>query len=241
MSDQRSALLDHLPAIYREEPFLAQFLRAFEALLFKGPADDPKIRDGIVNPEPYSLEGAINQIAACFDPRRARKEFLPWLASWTAFALRFDLTEDQQREFIGQALSLYRSRGTKGNLQALLQIFTKAIAKPDVCESDVELERVLPPEVPKAERETLLESIENPHFFVVVVRLGPASLETPRQIEIATAIVELEKPAHTDFKLALVFLTGMSFTHHPDGSDGGAGLRIGIDTILGTRGDGHGR
>jgi phage tail-like protein len=237
MSDQPCALLDYLPAPYREDPFLGQFLRAFEALLFRGGKDKPT--GGKIALKPYSLEGAVDQIAACFDPRSAREEFLPWLASWTAFALRFDLTTDQQRDFIARALSLYRRRGTKGNLETLLQTFTKATAKPDVCESRNELENVLPKEL--TERERLLGSVANPHFFVVVVRLGPASSETQRQIEIATAIVQFEKPAHTDFTLVPVFLTGMSFTHNLDGSPGGPGLRIGIDTILGTRGDGHGR
>ena len=116
-----SSLFVYLPAIYREEPFLGGFLVAFEQLLF-------------------GLEWTVADIASCFRPRardgevgEAPAQFLRWLASWTAFSLRFDLDETQQRDFIARIIPLYRHRGTKQNLEDLLSIFT--IGRPTITEA----------------------------------------------------------------------------------------------------------
>jgi hypothetical protein len=124
-----SSLLQYLPAIYQnpEEPFLGRFLLAFEKLMFGR-------NDGVVLPttgdEPPALERTIANIASYFVPKATNDhpqtpdDFVPWLASWTAFTLRFDLQE-QQRDFIQRVISLYRTRGTKQNLVDLLRIFTR--------------------------------------------------------------------------------------------------------------------
>lgn len=145
-------LLNYLPAIYREDPFLGHFLRAFEKLLFgrddkKPPAGFPPtdfpptdfprtgnaearepVRDHTVDPDltaaPLALERTIKGIATYFDPYCTPKEFLPWLASWTAFSLRADLGPVKERHFIARTISLYRRRGTGQNLADLLSIFT---------------------------------------------------------------------------------------------------------------------
>lgn len=98
-------LPSYLPAIYRDDPFLGQYLWAFERVLL-------------------DLETQIGSLANTFDPNAAREDFLPWLASWVAFTLRADLEPDQQRAFLAQIVPLYRRRGTKQNLQQLLHIFT---------------------------------------------------------------------------------------------------------------------
>lgn len=98
-------LPSYLPAIYRDDPFLGQYLWAFEQVLL-------------------GLEAQIANLAAVFDPKQAPEDFLPWLSTWVAFTLRADLDPVQQQQFLAQIVPLYRRRGTKQNLQDLLFIFT---------------------------------------------------------------------------------------------------------------------
>jgi phage tail-like protein len=95
-----------LPAIYREDPFLARYLWAFEQALL-------------------DVEQRIDGLAKYFDPTETPTEFLPWLSSWVAFTMRADLGESQQRRFLARIAPLYRRRGTLQNLQELLTIFTR--------------------------------------------------------------------------------------------------------------------
>jgi phage tail-like protein len=214
-------LINYLPAIYTEDPFLAQFLKAFEKvlLLTNDAMPLPKPRDD-VKFQSQGLEEAIANIAVFFDPQQTPEEFLPWLASWTAFSLRADLTLKQQRDFIGKIIPLYRRRGTKENLQQLLEIFT--LGKPTVEESGV------------AELQIGVNSTVGvdtylgggpPHFFrvtVVLPQLEAAKLE--RQLEITRGLIELEKPAHTYYELQPIFPSMQIKVHST----------VGVDTLLGT-------
>jgi phage tail-like protein len=185
-------LLALLPAIYSEDPFLGQYLAPFEQTL-------------------GDLEQRIDTIAQFFDPMTPVQdpEFLPWLASWMAFTLRADLDRDKQRAFLANVIPLYRSRGTKGNLQNLLSIFTRGTtgAPPIVTENQTD------------------SGAEAPHFFHVKIALArgtPDFLLT--QDAIAKALIELEKPAHTTYTLETVFPTMQV----------GKFSTVGIDTLLGT-------
>lgn len=120
-----SSLMQYLPAIYQDDPFLGQFLLAFEKILLGR-------EDGVALPQP-GLEHTIANISGYLDPLRAPEAFLPWLSSWTAFTLRADLDLAKQREFLANIIPLFRWRGTKKHLQELLKIFT--ISVPDIVES----------------------------------------------------------------------------------------------------------
>jgi phage tail-like protein len=96
----------YLPAIYREDPFLARYLWAFEQALVE-------------------IEQRIDGLARFFDADATDAEFLPWLSSWVAFTLRPDFGLTQQRRFLARIAPLYRRRGTLQNLQELLTIFTR--------------------------------------------------------------------------------------------------------------------
>jgi phage tail-like protein len=204
---QPISLLDYLPAIYREEPFLGCFLRAFEEL-FSG------------------LEEKVADIATFFDPFKTRADFLPWLASWTAFSLRFDLDETQQRAFVANIIPLYRERGTKRSLERLLEIFT--VGTPTITEA-ASLAALQIGKHSTVGIDTTLGG-GAPHFFSVTVRLP--KWQKPeiqlRQIAIADALIELEKPAHTYFELKPEF-PSMQI---------GVTSTIGKDTLLGTIPDG---
>jgi phage tail-like protein len=98
-------LPSYLPTIYRDDPFLGQYLWAFEQVLL-------------------GLEAQIGNLATVFDPTQAPEDFLPWLSTWVAFTLRADLEPAQQQQFLARIVPLYRRRGTTQNLQDLLFIFT---------------------------------------------------------------------------------------------------------------------
>jgi phage tail-like protein len=173
-------LPSYLPAIYREQPFVGQYLWAFEQVLL-------------------DLEQQIGSIASIFDPQETREEFLPWLSSWVAFTLRQDLDTEQQRRFLARIIPLYRRRGTLKNLQDLLSIFTTGV--PAIVESS------------------------DPHHFHATLRHTPAEPdELLREISIAHALIDLEKPAHTFYDVDFLFPTmQIGVTSH-----------IGVDTLLGT-------
>lgn len=213
-SDVRSPsrLLQYLPAIYHEDPFLGQFLLAFEKVLLG--------RDDEVDFPPKGLEEIIDGLATLFEPMETPEAFLSWLAGWTALSLRADLEVSKQREFIANIVQLYRWRGTKQNLQNLLSIFTVGIPKVT--------------EVSKAEFQINVHSKIGedtyigggaPHFFRVTIALPRATTGVQeRQMEIARALIELEKPAHTVYEATFEF-PSMRI---------GKYSTVGVDTLLGT-------
>ncbi|MEP6620355.1 MAG: phage tail protein [bacterium] len=151
------------------------------------------------------LEQSIGNLATLFDPAETRDEFLPWLSSWVAFTLRADLLPAQQRAFIARIVPLYRRRGTKQNLQDLLSIFTRGV--PTIAEDD---------------------DTGVPHHFRITMRLPQAAPDVLlRQIAIAHALIDLERPAHTFYDLDLQFPTMQI----------GVTSTIGVDTLLGTGAD----
>jgi phage tail-like protein len=207
-----SSLLEYLPAIYQEEPFVGQFLSAAEKILFGR-------SDGVTFPV-KGLEEIISGLAGLFDPIQTPREFLSWLAEWTALSLRADLDETKQRNFIARIVQLYRRRGTKKNLQDLLAIFTVGI--PAVTEAGGAESQI-------AVHSTIGQDIYlgggPPHFFHVTISLPRAAPEAQtRQLEIAHALIELEKPAYTTYKLDVVF-PSMQI---------GVYSTVGVDTLLGT-------
>jgi phage tail-like protein len=211
-------LLSYLPEIYQTDPFIGKFLLAFEKVLFQ------------------ELEQTIADVANLFDPventplphqtiQRTPTDFLPWLASWTAFSLRADLDEEIQRQFIANIVKHYQLRGTKENLQELLQIFVKG--KPTITETAVSEFQI--GKYSTIGKDTYLQG-GPPHFFTVTIVLAETLLGNPqdlaRQLEIANALIQLEKPAHTDYELIPIYPGTIQI-----------GIRnssiLGVNTILG--------
>jgi len=201
-----SRLLDELPAIFRQDPFLGQFLLAFEKVLVG-------IADGVAMPDVgaatlgLGLEDQIAGLSHYFDPARTPADFLPWLAGWVALTFRADLDETRRRDFLARIVQRYRRRGTRQNLEELLAIFT--VGTPTVTEDDA------------------------PYSFTVTIRLPPQSAFSghpeaypafiDRQIGIARALIEAEKPAHTTYQLVPVFPSLQIGVHST----------VGVDTLLG--------
>jgi phage tail-like protein len=207
-----SSYLQNLPAIFSEYPFLGRYLLAFEQIL-------TGLTETGIEQQP-SLEEIIGSISTLFDPRETRSEFLPWLASWVALGLRADWTEAQKRDFLSNIVRLYQQRGTRENLSELLRIYTglspviSGTAENDIqigVHSTIGLDTQIGGGIP--------------HFFTVTVTMpnpDPATLQ--RQHQIATALIELQKPAHTDYQLEILFNTMQI----------GARSTIGLDTLLGS-------
>jgi phage tail-like protein len=156
-----TSVVDHLPAVYRDDPFLGAFLGAFEHVL-------------------AGLDARIDDVPRYFDPATTDAEFLPWLSSWVALTLRADWDEATQRNFLQQVVPLYGMRGTRHGLQRILELYT---------DQNVEI----------------IDDFDAvPHYFQVQLTLpeaDPGLLRRKQQI--ARAIIDQEKPAHTFYALRL--------------------------------------
>lgn len=174
-----SSYLDYLPAVFREDPFAGQFLLAFEAVLTGA--------DGV-----EGLEQTIGRVADYLDPRTTPENFLPWLAGWVALSLRADWDADTKRGFIREVVPLYRQRGTLAGLQRMLEIYLRP-AGDQVTRDDV----------------VIFDEFDEPaHFFQVQLTLSDANpLRLRATQEIARAIIDREKPAHTFYALKVVIPT----------------------------------
>ena len=148
--------------------------------------------------DPYasqpSLEGYIDTLHTYFQPlgdttegsgeaNATPSEFLPWLASWVALSLRDDWSEDFKRRFMSRIVPLYRHRGTKAGLKELLELYTN-------------------------ETVNIYEFEHPPHYFQVEMTLSVQDRSVLRRTQqIARAILEQEKPAHTFYSLQILIPT----------------------------------
>lgn len=179
MNGDLSGYLDHLPAVFREDPFAGRFLLAFEAVLSG--------RDGV-----EGLEQIAGRIADHFDPGTTPDDFLPWLAGWVALSLRADWDPATKRGFIQEIVPLYRKRGTLAGLKRMLEIYLRPLGD-EVSRDDV----------------VIFDEFETPaHYFQVQLKLTIADPVLLRRTqEIARAIIDQEKPAHTFYALNVLIPT----------------------------------
>jgi phage tail-like protein len=209
-----SSFLRHLPSIFSDDPtqFLGRFLLPFEQILTGLDGGEPVPAEG--------LEETIAGIAALFDPHTTREDFLPWLAGWVALGLRADWTVAQKRDFVAKIVPLYRRRGTKENLAELLKIYT-GLAPVITSGADTEFQIGVHSTIGK---DMWLDGSPPHRFHVGVTMPNPDPQTLQRQYQIASALIELQKPAHTTFDLEIVFTTMQI----------GVRSTIGRDTLLGS-------
>ncbi len=157
------------------------------------------------------LETAIGGLADYLDPATTRADFLPWLAGWVTLTLRADWDEQTRRSFIAQIVPLYRLRGTKAGLVRMLKLYT-------------------------TEPVEIYDTFDNlPYFFEVRLTLSeadPALLQTKQQI--ARAIIDQEKPAHTFYALQVAVPTMRLVSEALHERTGAPLLILGENTLLGT-------
>ena len=187
MASAVSRYLDHLPAVFQDDPFLGRFLLAFERVLSGRPEPDPS---GLPMTVAAGLEQILDRIQTYFDPARTPPDFLPWLADWVATSLREDWDTTTRRRFLAHVVPLYQRRGTKQALQQLLQIYLD------------------PTNDPPATNVEILDSDPTfpPRYFQVRFTVSERdSRVLARRAEVATAIIDREKPAHTFYGLHINF------------------------------------
>ncbi len=157
------------------------------------------------------LETTIDGIAEYFDPENTVRDFLPWLAGWVSLTLRADWDEDTKRDFIGEIVPLYRLRGTREGLRRMLWQYTKE-----------------PVEV--------YDPLERPDFFfevkITLVTKDPAVLRA--KADIARAIIDQEKPAHTFYALQVAVPSMRLVSEEQHKEFGWDKLFLGKNTTLGT-------
>ncbi|MFY1671336.1 phage tail protein [Plantactinospora sp. WMMB334] len=204
-----SRYLDHLPAMFRGDPFAGRFLLAFEAVLTG--------RDDV-----DGLEQLIERSARYLDPMETDEDFLPWLAGWVALSLRADWDVARKKGFIREVVPLYRQRGTLAGLRRMLEIYLNPLADQVTREDVVILDRFDAPD----------------HYFQVQLTLGDSDPVGLRRVqEVARAIIDREKPAHTFYALKVVVPTMRIVSEELKEREGGRPERLvlGVNTLLGTR------
>jgi len=99
----QSSYLEHLPAFFRDDEFMGQFLLIFESIM-------------------KPIENTVDNVALYFDPLMTPEPLLPWLAWWVDLTLDPTWPEERRRELVSSAAELYRWRGTKRGLTEYLRI-----------------------------------------------------------------------------------------------------------------------
>ena len=151
------------------------------------------------------------------DHNRAPPEFLAWLAGWVALTLRDDWTDDHKRKFIAKAVQLYRLRGTKAGVTQFVQTYTGG-PPVEIFEESTEFQVGVHSRIGV---DTIIDG-GLPFFFrVKLTSSDPLSFQ--RQHDMVTALINLQKPAHTNFSLEVETLQFQI----------GVNSRIGVNTLLG--------
>ncbi len=186
MSKPISSYQQYLPATLQEDAIVGGFLVAFEQIL-SGNISTNEVANESANP--LGLEDMINGVHLYFNPRQTPEEFLPWLAGWVALSIRDDWKVEVKREFIQQIVKLYRLRGTKQGLTQVLQLYLTNSGFGDNVK--------------------IFDRFEHfPDYFQVQLTLNDRDPEKYwRQVKIAKAIIDQEKPAHTFYTLKILVPT----------------------------------
>lgn len=186
--------LRYLPELYESDELMGRFLMLFES--FWGPIDRQ-----------------IASIHDYFDAKMTPTRLLPWLASWPGLELDEHLSEERQRQLIQAAVWLFRGRGTKKALQQYLEIYTGG---------EIEIVEHRAHDLRLGPQARLGPGIalgigNQPHTFTITLRLPPISppgadeedqVHRERErIRAIRAIIEREKPAHTDYTLRVETLS----------------------------------
>jgi phage tail-like protein len=210
----RISYLRYLPAIYQEDETSKEFLERFLS---------------IFETANHDLETEIRRIYEYFDPCTVPQNFLNWLASWLNVALEEDWPEEKKRQFIREASTLYKFKGTQSSIRKLIEIYTgkeplilehSKIGKPVILGRTFILGvNSLLVQTPirgfrlgddsilgrVALRGTdIMESLEDPflpfaHRFTIILDLSTE--EVTRYEKGLRGIIDEEKPAHTEYNV----------------------------------------
>ena len=180
-TEQRSSYLEYLPAIYRDDTFMGQFLLIFESIM-------------------TPIERTVDNITSYFDPSITPEHILPWLASWLDLSLDPAWPEDKRRELVKSAVELYRWRGTRLGLSEYIRIYTGI--EPEIHEYTPGM--MLDGDTRMGSEAQLGSGVDWYHFTVVL------PIDKAQKIEHSKvrAIIESQKPAHSTYSLRFVSTNG---------------------------------
>jgi phage tail-like protein len=175
--------LRYLPELYEQDELMGRLVMLFES--FWAP-----------------IETQVGAMSHYLEPRTTPKAFMPWLASWLGLELDERLIEERQRELIRAAIRLHRRRGTKSALQEYLEIYTAG--RVQIVEHRA-VDFCLGAEG-KLGLGVALGTGNHPHTFTVTLTLpaDSSSEEAGDEVRVrraVAAIIDAEKPAHTDYTL----------------------------------------
>ncbi|WP_408956841.1 phage tail protein [Natrinema sp. 74] len=117
----RQSYLRYLPELYQEDDrsaeFLERYLSVFESVF-------------------VDVETEIEQLGRYFDPDAVPSDALSWLEGWLAVETDGEWPEDARRELLSRAPELYKRRGTKAGLRAMLELYLRhADSEPSISRS----------------------------------------------------------------------------------------------------------
>jgi phage tail-like protein len=170
----KSRYIQYLPALYRDDEFMTQFLLIFESVM-------------------RPLENNISNLELYLDPKMTPEPLLTWLGSWLGLALDPTLPLERRRELVKSSAELYRWRGTKRGLSEYLRIYTGTV--PEISEyiPGMRLEPGTQLGI-----ETKLGSSGKGHHFTVTLYLDENHTISTDAVK---TIVDSQKPAQTVYTL----------------------------------------
>lgn len=174
----------YLPELYRSDPESASFLDRFL---------------GIFQSIYEETEQKIRSADRLLDPRITEPQVLSWLAGWLDVDHVSMWPKDQLRSLMGQAVGLYKIRGTREGLLSMVRLYIGR-------EQDVFLveHHDLSPFLSDLERGTCWERLygsdKNPCFLLI----KEEAVRSPFEFRALQCIVEEERPAQTPVKLVVL-------------------------------------
>ncbi|MBQ7365666.1 MAG: phage tail protein [Spirochaetaceae bacterium] len=164
----------HLPSIYQENDFLRNYLMIFQH---------------IMNETSITLDNIDN----LFRPMEVDSRFLPLISSWIGVNHELLGTEDIARKVLQYAVPLYRYRGTKLGMRALLFLVTGVV--PEIIEGDLPFEAMSITEQTDISS-VILESDRKDSIFSVYFPVYTEEFSSDLRKRIYR-IVQNEKPINT--------------------------------------------
>jgi phage tail-like protein len=218
----RASYLDLLPRVYRLDPEGARFLERFLALF------EHRLT---------SIEDSYEEFSRLINPDAAPLEIINWLACLIDLSFDPSWPLDKRRALVAAAMDLYRLRGTPEGIRRYIEIYTGM--RPEIIETFLERPRRAPalgrsgtilgcsvaltPCRPDTTPDETLY-VTHAHRFRVLVyvddRCDAATIGA-----VVNRILEVNRPAHTEHSLCLVFPAAQL----------GLQSQVGLDFVLGGR------
>lgn len=223
----RRGYLENLPAIYRRSDGVGRNLVRDVCFLMEHMFD--------------SVEKNLNDGWRFYDPHASPVDFLGWLAGWTAFTLDLEWPEAEKRALIKRAVDLYRIRGTQRGLALFLKLFTQH--EPEIKENTWPFKgfRIEGEGAEEGARialdSVILPPVELAHCFVVTIPIKFESV-TPEVVIRIHQIIQMEKPAHTQYYLQFAEEKGDVELREFFSIGLRSGIGIGAEVVEGEEGEG---